>query len=189
MYDGAYTNPNEIVPARVTLNGVRVARRNYAEPATTQNETRRRANMDLAAGRIAWICVPRDEETGKASGNGEWRGVTHAELLASLEEDVKAYHDAQEDHKREARQLAQGNKFLGIFSFGRNSSGPYKGPSFRDVPIITFKPEQLARGLELLVEKGLLRQEEIEGEVTYFVTPAFFDGLDIAPLMEEVTEP
>ncbi len=188
-------------PDHVRLSRSRTTERAYRRPTEDPNERRRRQLMDIASGRIAWMCAQTNE---KGEGNA-WRGLTHRELLESLEADVTTFRQAEADHK-EASRIWAANKyrpikktrrwFFGLFGPARDvnpvlphDSITYGTAQFRDVPMIVDTPEQLARGLELLAERGFIKKEGDGDDAVYTVLPRFLDGLPLHPLRETIDEP
>jgi hypothetical protein len=191
-------------PDEVFLNPIRCAERQFLKDTKDPNESRRRHLMDLAAGRIAWVCRRKPADAGEllSTARSEWRGVSHQELVESLQSDVEAYRQAEADHKEEALRVAKRRASLlqrrsrkrGLFGRKRPETTrevdvTYETAYFRNVPMITFTQVQLERGLELLVERGYLRKEGEGDNPTYFVDKHFFKDLKMLPPQLEVYEP
>lgn len=170
--------PNETIttlPVQVALDAERCAKRSFADdPTKSVNESNRRTNMRLAAGRISWVC---------ATTGGQWRDVSHHELLESLHLDVATYKDAAARHKEES--IALNRQRSGLFRTGAS----YKTAPFDAVPVITFPDIKLEKGLEHLVREGRLRKVGSGDTAMYGILPSFLDDLEIIPLPEEVHEP
>ena len=190
-------------PDHVRLTKARTTERAYRNkrPAEDATERRRRQLMDIASGRIAWLCAQKNE---KGEGNA-WRGLTHRELLESLKADVAAYRMAEAEHK-EASRIWAANKYkpvkkprrrlFGLFGPKQHATRAlpddavsYSTAPFRDVPMIVDTVKQLERGLELLVERGFIKKEGDGDDAVYTVLPRFLDGLALHPLREIINEP
>lgn len=210
MYDSEVITV-KFQPTEVVLNNIRRTMRVYEDTKEIKeakevdgvtkvesvlrldpNETRRRMLMDIAAGRFAWLCR-----------EGEWRGVSHREMVESLVADVATFREAEEEHKaacvrgRKRRKLrnriAEDTKRP--FSFLRRQPSPpreieiYTTAPYRSVAMIVDTVPQLERGLELLVERGYLRMIGEGDKRIYYVVDKFFEGLDLRLTPEPIYEP
>ena len=193
MYD-ADTYPTQALPPMANVKGFEEMTRRLdyrwdIYGPIHPNESRRHELIRIAAGRIFWVCQKSEGRT--------WREVTYDELLGSQEQDVEVYaawsaergHDYYGYTGRTSRSAPK--KLFGIFPLKRETPKTAYDTEDKKIPWVYHTPQQLKRGLEIMVERGMLRLD-LKGpdhRETYRVLPKFLDGLAIVPPKVVITEP
>ncbi|HWH07517.1 MAG TPA: hypothetical protein VNU47_03275 [Candidatus Paceibacterota bacterium] len=154
------------------------------------NEQRRRQLINIAAGRFFWLCR---ESEGKT-----WREITYAELLQSQEQDAEIYFAwaaergyGNDGYTSRQPEPAPPRKLFGIFPLKRKEPETTYESRGSNVPWVYYTPEQLKRGLDLMVERGMLRAvlRGPQFQETYQALPGFLRGLSLARPQVVITEP
>ena len=129
----------------------------------------------------------------------QWVGVSWGRLVDMMREDYEAHKRARDMSRHNDEELERAAHAttryyvlcvltLGIYALFVKKSPPYQCVYAESVPVMSgifvLGPQHVQQGLDELVESGLLRLEEVDGDDVFFPTPALVTRILTAQRMQ-----